>query len=204
MRSSIMNQSKFAIVVLAAGNSSRLGEPKQLVQYQGQTLLERQVELALAHTDSVYLVLGSRRDLMTDKVSEYPIHVVENNEWHQGMGKSIAYGVDALDENIEQVMLLTVDQWRLTSKDIAKLIQCANENYNNIIVSYWLDSAANSQYGPPVIFPKAFFTKLIRLEGMQGAKTIVKENKALVQQVKITNAGYDVDTREDLQQLKET
>ena len=189
-----------AIVIVAAGESARLGQAKQLVEYHGVSLIERQIQLALALTSHVYVVLGANKQAIKDNIAKLPVSVVENRDWQLGMGSSIASGVSAFNGAYEAVMILTSDQWRLTQSDLYQLVKVASENPESIVISQW--SANNTkQLGPPTIFPKAFFTKLIGLSGEQGAKTVIQEYKKLLNPVNIANASYDLDTPEDLEKL---
>lgn len=214
-----------AIIVLAAGSSSRLGQAKQLVCLNNKPLIQRQCELALEITPQVYCVLGFNKRAMAKALSGLPITLVEHDDWQQGMGSSISAGVSALPESVASVMLLLVDQWALTVHDLHKLYQ-AHETHNNCIIQSAFPPQAptlnrlnnddpvesisheenqhreNQCYGPPVIFPKRLFTNLIRLTGKQGARTIISPERSSTVSVSIPHAGIDLDTSEQLLQLQ--
>ncbi len=100
----------YSIIILAAGASTRLGQPKQLLQYQGQTLLRHAVETALQVIASpVIVVLGAIKDLLQKEVEDLPAQVVYNREWKEGMASSIRCGLSALLQTsnvIDNVILI--------------------------------------------------------------------------------------------------
>lgn len=89
--------SQIAAVILAAGASTRMGTPKQLLQWQGRSLLRSIVETAIAaDCDPIIIVLGASSDLVQAEISDLPVQVVNNPEWRTGMGSSIRTGIQAL------------------------------------------------------------------------------------------------------------
>jgi molybdenum cofactor cytidylyltransferase len=100
------------IIILAAGNSSRLGQPKQLVVYQGKTLIEHIVSNALQVSPHVTVVLGShakRIEWTLNQAQLFP-KIVYNADWEQGMGTSIKAGVSSLTNKQAPIMILLSDQ----------------------------------------------------------------------------------------------
>jgi molybdenum cofactor cytidylyltransferase len=201
-----------AIVLLAAGKSSRLGQPKQLVELDGKPLIIRQCELALSITKDVYCVLGFESELMADVIKHLPVRLVFNEEWHQGMSSSMMSGITALSDNVARAMILLVDQWKITASDLSQLIEASKNNPHCIIQSEFAsddtcgDNLKNETNlskiaGPPAIFPKSFFIKLINSNGDQGGRTIVQQHKSSTIRVSIKHAGADLDTPEQLRTL---
>lgn len=201
-----------AIIILAAGSSSRLGQAKQLVKINGKSLIERQCQLALSISSSVYCVIGSESELMIKAVKGLPVKLITNESWRQGMSTSIRVGIKALEESISAVMILLVDQWQLTSSDLRQLIAVSQSNPSCIIQSEFIDSkvSINNELknekltrvaGPPVIFPKCFFTQLREIEGGEGARKIIQQHKSSTIKVSIAHAAADLDTPEQLKLL---
>src|SRR5437868_4439487 len=94
-----MSQTQIAAVILAAGGSTRMGQPKQLLRYKGETMLRRSAHVALlAGYDPVIIVLGSEANSMRQELSEIPVGIVVNENWLEGLGSSIRCGILALDE----------------------------------------------------------------------------------------------------------
>ncbi|MCH2056055.1 MAG: nucleotidyltransferase family protein [Thalassotalea sp.] len=154
---------KIAAILLAAGNSRRLGQPKQLVEINDESLLSRQLTLAERHCYHSVIVLGYQAGQMQSSLlAERQRHqrqrkpnvkdnrlnqttswsVVHANNWQEGMGSSLASGIKHIlaSEYLQQsdaLVLLLVDQWQLKSADMTKLIDCYYEHPDKIIVSDW-------------------------------------------------------------------
>ncbi|WP_286266171.1 nucleotidyltransferase family protein [Thalassotalea atypica] len=189
---------KIAIIVLAAGSSSRLGQPKQLVEIEHQSLIYRQCQLASTLTPHVYCVIGCQALQMRSALSELEVNVVENIAWSDGMGSSISAAISQLPVHIEAAMIVLVDQWKLTQADLNLLVKQHINSPQMIIQSRQVNRQEKKANGPPVIFPKRFFTNLIGLKGEQGAKPIVEKFKSSTLMVDIPNAFEDIDTPEQL------
>lgn len=114
----IDNIGKLAVIVLAAGGSTRLGQPKQLVELAKEPLIVRQCRHALALTDQVFCVLGCQALLMLKALNDLPVSTVNNENWQQGMSSSIAAGVAALPDDIDAAMIVLVDQWQLAPAEL--------------------------------------------------------------------------------------
>ncbi|TQV72957.1 nucleotidyltransferase family protein [Aliikangiella marina] len=195
---------KIACVLIAAGNSSRLGQSKQLVKYRGKTLLNTAINLSQVATDRLIIVLGSdaeehRRSIQTEKSALTTVMV--NEDWNQGMGTSIARGVSELSDDFSHVLIMLCDQWALNEQDLLTLHQNSTTHPNKIICCEYLDRQSNKQVlGAPAIFPKAFFKELIQLRET-GARKILEAHSSDVISVDVANAGYDLDTAQDLLRL---
>ncbi|REL34738.1 nucleotidyltransferase family protein [Thalassotalea euphylliae] len=199
----------FAILILAAGNSSRLGEAKQLVQIDGEYLLIRQIKLALKLSNNVTVVIGHDAETYQELLATWPVNLVENSKWSTGMGSSIACGVGNIinASNASGVLLMLVDQWQVTEQDIAKLMTAHSMGEQLATISCWNETDNSSvEFGPPVIFSQALFDQLSKLDGKQGAKFVLAklraQNKQLVEQIELINAKADLDTPEQLRKLQ--
>lgn len=204
-----------AIVVLAAGCSSRLGQPKQLVTLYGKSLIEKQCDIVSKVSTQVYCILGYKADEISNKLNNNDVNkhanaqvfIVKNHNWKQGLGSSIACAVDNLPSQIKGVMLLLVDQWQLELKDIQTLINTWQEEETFIVASARYEKDKNAAEnlvlnGPPVIFPKTYFKELSMLTNEQGAKKVIASNISKVKLVYVPNAIADLDTPEQLAKLK--
>lgn len=210
----MMCEAQLAVIILAAGGSSRLGQAKQLVQYQGQPLIVRQVKQAKSVTNNVYCIIGCQAEAMADLLTPLNINVVENINWQQGMASSITVGVSALPKSIDAVMILLVDQWQISAKELHLLQQIwqqtwINENLDNkkpstiVLASEYRGNDQQDKIGPPVIFPRRYFEELALLTGQQGAKVILNKHKEQLKKVEMPTAFIDLDTPEQLEQLKQ-
>jgi molybdenum cofactor cytidylyltransferase len=187
------------IIVLAAGQSTRLGQMKQLLPINKTHLVNVQLELALKVTSKVYCVLGYQAERVQPCIDHLPITTIINHQWSNGMASSIAVGVKTLTADINAVMIVLVDQWQLTLTDLIQHCTSWQNNQDKIIVA---QNEANAELkasiGPPVIFPKHYFAELTQLTGEKGAKPILDKYSGALLKVPLTTAFIDVDTPEQL------
>jgi len=197
----IIADERLAIIILAAGASSRLGQSKQLININGECLLERQSNLALSISKHVYCVLGSAADLHRQVIEKKRIKIVVNEQWQEGMSTSISAGIKVLPDHINAAMILLVDQWQLTTTHIEKITEQWLLTPNNIIVAK-KSALATKQIGPPVIFPKTYFAQLMELTGEFGAKSVLKKHQKSIKSIEISAAFIDLDTPEQLAEME--
>lgn len=187
------------IVVLAAGASTRLGQPKQLVQIAGQPALQRVVSHAVAVAGSaVSVVLGAQAADITRMFQHSSATVLINRQWEEGMAASIRCGVGALSPACDAVMLLLGDQVAVTASDLKRLITAWNGQDSVIAASVY-----NGQLGVPAIFPRMVFSELMQLHGDQGAKAIINRYSSRAVHVRMPNASYDLDTPQQVTEMQQ-
>jgi len=192
---------KFAAILLAAGPSSRLGQAKQLVRLDGESLVRRTARLLLSVDPvSLTVVTGFADDAVKQELSDLPVRFARNDDWEQGMGGSIACGIQNISEEVDGVLITLCDQWRIEGSDLFSLISMWLTDISRITAASWFDDKA-SVYGVPALFPRYYIRELIKLTGSKGAKAVISQNLANVQFVKMENAAYDLDRPEDLEQL---
>ena len=186
------------IIVLAAGSSSRMGSSKQLLEIDGEPLLCKCVNQALAANPSqVVVVLGANEKPHRDLLEKLPVKIVSNFYWKTGMGSSIKTGLNYLiqsDGELEGVILMVCDQPALTTEHLQKLIHKFHEKKKAIVASYYARSS-----GVPVLFGRAFFSNLLLLSDDHGAKKIVLQFPDQVATVAFPKGSIDLDTQEDYQ-----
>jgi len=191
---------EIGIIVLAAGSSSRMGRSKQLLEIDGQPLLCRCVEHALAASPSqIVVVLGANEKPHREVLEKMPVDIVSNFYWKTGMGSSIKTGLNYLIQSngeLDAVILMVCDQPALTSEHLLKLIQKFHEKKKAIIASSY--SKSN---GVPVLFGRSFFSNLLLLNDDQGAKKIVQQFPDQVETVAFPKGSIDLDTEEDYQKF---
>lgn len=188
---------------MAAGCSSRLGRPKQLVKIGNTSLLQAQAKHALLLTEHVYCVLGYQAEVMAAELKNLPVKIVINEHWSDGLGSSIVTGVRELPKEISAVMLLLVDQWQLSSVDFALYYQCWRKQPQQIYIAGddTKPFTASDKVAPPVIFPRFCFAQLQQLKGAQGAKKVLVEYEPFVKKIKLPQAFKDLDTPEHLDEF---
>jgi len=196
------SEENIAVVVLAAGGSTRLGRPKQLVEFKGKTLLKHTMdEVVRVGFQTKILVLGARQEEIQGKIDSSGFKAVINTDWKQGMASSIKVGLEAAmgeEEGLNHVLFLVSDQPFLESKNLIKLVQTQlREN----------PKATYSQYGEnigvPAIFGKEAFPLLLNLKGDEGAKKLMHMEDFKYCTEVFKKGGFDVDTEADVQQLKQ-
>ncbi|UPZ15001.1 nucleotidyltransferase family protein [Flavobacterium humidisoli] len=189
-------QNKIGIIILAAGNSSRLGRPKQLLEYKESTLLKNTVSEALKVENSfVIVVTGSNHDLIEKKLHLSEITFSFNSDWENGMSSSIANGIKQLlllNPKCEQCVLAVCDQPFVSSLIFENLIKEHHTAQKGIVAS-----AYSETLGTPVLFHKKYFQDLLELKGQQGAKKLIRKYAEDVVSVLFEKGNIDIDTEED-------
>ncbi|MDF2157960.1 nucleotidyltransferase family protein [Algoriphagus sp. CAU 1675] len=191
---------KTGIIILAAGSSSRLGQPKQLIQFKGKCLLQNAIEAAQrSKSDHLVVVLGFNPELIKTGFDSGTVPYVVNNNWSNGMASSIQTGLNFLlsKGELDQVVLMLCDQPHVTSSLIDQLIEKKEESKKGIIASYY-----SGTLGVPALFEKKYFPKLFELEGAEGARKIIAQNPEDLAPIQFSLGEIDVDTAEDLEKLK--
>lgn len=195
---------RLAAILLAAGASRRLGQPKQLVKRNGESLVRRSAGLLVKlAADPIVVVAGFQAEKTIHELQDMPLTLVTNQDWEQGMGGSIACGVRHIPPDVDGVLVMLCDQWCLDSNDLFLLKSAWISDISGIIVSEWNNGKLDIS-GPPVIFPGSIMHELIFVKGNQGAKSIIDRHKGIVHPVEVRNAAYDLDEASDLARLEET
>ncbi len=185
---------KLSVVILAAGASTRLGQPKQLLKLGARTLLMQICETALSiENQGVVVVLGAHCEVIKPAVESLPVQVVFNEKWVEGMGSSIACGMSHLPENTDSVLLLLCDQPFVSTSFLEKLVEKWHFFGCAIVASQY-----GGSFGPPAIFHQKLFVELAALKGQQGAKKLMEKHRSEMSLVDFPEGEKDVDTPEDL------
>jgi molybdenum cofactor cytidylyltransferase len=187
------------ILVLAAGASRRLGQPKQLVRLGGRPALHIVVSNAVALGGStVSVVVGANAGDLTYMLAHSSASVVVNPHWEEGIASSIRVGLAGAPPACEAVMILLGDQVAVTAEDLRRLNDAWKGEEGSIVASVY-----GQHVGVPAIFPRVFFSELAGLRGDQGARAILERNAYRLVRVPMPNAAVDLDTPEDLAALTE-
>jgi molybdenum cofactor cytidylyltransferase len=183
-------------VILAAGASRRLGQPKQLVRVAGDTLLGRTVRAALAACAPVLVVLGSGAEAMAGELAGLPVTLVRNDQWREGMAASIRAGVQALPAGAEGVLLLVCDQPAVDAALLTRLLDARRRRPDAIIACGYAGTR-----GVPALFPAGCLEQLLALRGDRGARELLRG--ADVEVLPFPEGALDVDRPGDLPGLRE-
>ncbi len=184
-----------AIVILAAGSSSRMGQSKQLLRLHDTTVLRHAITVALhAGPAVVTVVLGSYAKQHRESIQSMPVSIVVNEQWETGMGSSLKAGlryVEAHHPNVTAVLFMVCDQLALTTQHLLNLIGKAEKP---IVASHYAGSS-----GVPALFKKSLFPSLNALGDDQGAKKMFQLFPEQVSTVDFPKGELDLDTMEDYQ-----
>ncbi|MCW3062697.1 MAG: hypothetical protein JWQ02_4518, partial [Capsulimonas sp.] len=148
-------EASIGVVILAAGGSSRLGQPKQLLPYQGRTLLRHAAETAVASgCRPIIAVLGANAESLRGELTGLPVWTVENEEWESGMGSSIAAGVQPLTEleHLDGAIILVADQPLITPEFLRDLVAQFEETLAPVVASEYVGTL-----GVPALFAETLF-----------------------------------------------
>ena len=190
---------KIGGILLAGGASRGLGHPKQLVVYQGKTLLRRAAEV-LSNTSctAVVAVVGAVVDPCKRELAGIEVDICMNDGWAIGISSSIRAGLLYLTNasDIDAVVISLCDQPYITSADLEKLITRYREDRPAIVAAEY-----NDVIGVPALFDQSMFDALLERTGDQGARYLIRNNPDLVVSIDMPGAGFDVDNDDDLRQL---
>lgn len=191
-------EKNIAILLLAAGSSTRLKEPKQLLDIHGQPLLLRAVETAYACAgEQTFVVLGSGFEMHENLISDLPVKIIQNKSWEKGMGNSIKAGLSYIIKavaQVEAVIIMVCDQPLVTEAYLTKMRRKYNEGDKKIIASSYA-----ATLGVPALFDKSMFPSLLELDDTHGAKMIIERNPEDVETISFPEGAIDIDTSQDYQ-----
>lgn len=192
------HKSKLAIVILAAGESKRMGQPKQLLPWGNSTLLGHSISTVLEiQKEHVYVVLGAFYDEIIDKHQNFPVQVLKNESWKDGMSSSITLAIQTIENlNIDGFLFLLADQPEVDSTYIQSIIKDFNEHQDLIATKY------PKSIGIPVIFGRSYFSELKNINTQSGAKSVIMENLTNVKVKTPKHFFRDIDTPEVYRVLK--
>ena len=183
-------------IILAAGESKRMGKSKQLIPFGRSTILEETVNNMLnSKVSEVIVVLGSRADEVTEKIAFKPVKTVVNPDYQQGMSASVIAGLRLIDSSALAVMIALGDQPLINSQAINRLIEeFCNHDKGIAIPTY------QGRRGHPVIFAMKYKEKLLELKGDIGGREIIDRYPDDVLEVAVNCEGIyiDIDTNKQL------
>lgn len=186
-----------ALVILAAGASTRMNDVKQLLPWKSSTLLGNAIEQALkSESRFVYVVLGANFELIKKEIEKYPVTILKNKNWKSGMGSSISCAFKYFLENnltFNGALISLADQPFITYTYLNKLIKCYSENDSKYIVS----TKYLNKGGVPAIFPPRCFNQLSNLTKEFGAKEILNSSVDTIYTINNKASLFDIDTEDD-------
>lgn len=188
-----------ALLILAAGASTRLGYPKQNLLFKNKTLLQRAIETALkSNCRPVFVVLGANAEVIKPVVQPKDVTIIYNPDWNEGMASSIRIAIREIekDELISEAIIMLCDQPFVSFRLINLMLQKQLDSRKPIVAC-----AYNNTTGVPVLFNKSLFAELLLLQGDEGAKNILKDHHQDVEIIPFIKGNFDIDTMNDYDRL---
>ncbi len=190
---------KTGVILLAAGSSSRLGRPKQLINYQEKTLIQNSIESAQhSAADALVVVLGCNSELIQKGIESKEVTVLVHAHWEEGMSSSMQCGLRYLLETsqVEQVILMLCDQPYVTQDLLDQLMNGKKASRKGILACSY-----SGTVGVPALFGQDYFPELLALKGTEGAKKVILNHQDDTFLVDFPLGSVDLDTEEDVQKF---
>ncbi|NDP27578.1 MAG: nucleotidyltransferase family protein [Flavobacterium sp.] len=185
---------KIAILILAAGESKRMKGIKQLLPWKNTTLLGNTIEQAIqSKVNDIFVVLGANANQIAPAITHYKVQIIENKNWKNGLGNSIARGVNFLNKNQQKydaILIILADQPLINASHYNLLIDKYSQKKAKIIAS-----ETNNSPCVPAIFDAVYFEKLVQLNHDKGAKEILIADQKEVYMLHSNVNLLDVDTQ---------
>ncbi|HEU0152317.1 MAG TPA: nucleotidyltransferase family protein [Arenimonas sp.] len=187
-----MSRPRHALLLLAAGGSRRLGEPKQLLRLAGESLVRRAARLGLATAPAeAVVVCGAHADAVWRELADLPVRRIDCDTWAAGLGDSLATGLRALSGDIDGALVLLCDQPALDAAHLQALRDAWQGDPARAAAS-----AYAGVLGVPALLPRAWFARLAAGGHDQGARDLLRARAADVQAIDAPALAQDLDTPE--------
>jgi molybdenum cofactor cytidylyltransferase len=194
---------RIGAVILAAGSSSRMGSPKQVLQFRGKSLLRHAALAALdAGCSPVIVVTGANAELSRRELDGLDVREALNPRWETGMASSIGAGLEGLlgaDPEADAAVLMLCDQPHVTAEIISGLAAAHRVTGRPVIASTY-----GGSFGVPALFGRPLFAELVRLGGGAGAKQVIQRYASEAHFLPFPGGEVDVDTPDDFSRLSQT
>ncbi|MDQ3087788.1 MAG: nucleotidyltransferase family protein [Acidobacteriota bacterium] len=193
----LKDELQIGLILLAAGESCRFGgEAKQLLKFNDKTFIRHSAETALASVCApVCVVLGAKADEIWTEISDLPLEIVINENWHNGMSSSLKTGLKKLLEiapNMSAFVVQLCDQPLINSMMLNRLVKTFQKTNAPVVASEYAETI-----GVPALFACSMFDEIFNLSADTGAKQIITKHLAAVRKISIPEAEIDIDTKAD-------
>lgn len=192
-------------IVLAAGLSRRMRQPKQFLSLHGKPLFRYAVETAVhSELDPVIVVSGAHTERVKKNIRDLPVNVIHNPNFAKGMSSSLKTGVKAIQDKVSAAFVFLADQPFVPVSVVNRLREAyvfsKSKNIKVVRPRY------ASTPGHPVLFAKQIFPELLNIEGDRGAQDVIRQHITELQYVDFDNPlwGVDIDTPEEWQVYRKT
>lgn len=196
----IENSFHFGCILLAAGASERMGQPKQLLPIAGQPLVAHAAAAALASPAwPVVVVLGADAEKIRPVLAHFPLLIAQNYDWPEGLGSSIRTGLIMLEnfsQSLDAVLIAPADLPAFSADAIARLVAALRAGHHSIAAARY-----DGHLGSPALFARAHFAALHALRGEDGARALLTAHADAVAAVDLPELALDLDTPEDYERF---
>ncbi|GAA0891348.1 hypothetical protein GCM10009122_10270 [Fulvivirga kasyanovii] len=189
--------SKIGVIILAAGSSSRLGRPKQLLRFNGESLLQKSVKAALDVSDITLTVLGAHYQEIGEEIKYLKTKSLFNLDWNKGMGNSIKFGLHEIHKehpDLNAVIIMVCDQPFVSGELLNTMIDAYHRGNALVASSY------GSTVGVPALFDRQYFKQILKIDDKKGAKAILNHGDAYL--IPFPQGSQDIDTPKDWENFK--
>lgn len=195
-----MNYPQVSLILLAAGESRRMGTPKQLLPYKETSLIRHAATVAVtSQCNPIIVVLGANSDRIVPELNNLPVHICQNPNWKTGMSSSISLGIKTLvtiQSNIDAAIVALADQPLITATVYNKLIELYLETKQKAVASTYANTI-----GVPALFDRLIFPELLQTKYQGGAKQLLNKYNNRAFNLNVPEAAIDIDTPTDYQKL---
>jgi molybdenum cofactor cytidylyltransferase len=188
-----------ALIILAAGESARLGQPKQNLVFEDQTLLERAIETGLkSNCNPVTVILGANAELINISNKNVKLKIIHNPEWQGGMASTIRAGINEIIKirYVDSAIIMLCDQPFVTPELLNQLLLKKVETGKPVVTCSY-----QGINGVPALFDRSLFGELSILDGNEGAKKIIIKYHNEAASIPFEKGSIDIDTSEDYDRL---
>jgi molybdenum cofactor cytidylyltransferase len=188
------------VLLLAAGSSTRMGQPKQLLPWGNSTLIEHQIKILIKTGNPVNVILGFKSDFILPIIENYTVNIFINADWESGIGSSISFGITQIMQKYpmaDGALICLLDQPLVTTSYYKRMSDNWQPGSQQIMVS----KSGSGWTGVPVLFDKYYFQDLSKLKNDQGARKIIQQHEKHVIIVEGGELIEDMDTPSTYQQL---
>jgi molybdenum cofactor cytidylyltransferase len=197
-----LGKAPIGAIILAAGESRRMGGPKQLLPVGGRPMVRLVAEaVCAASLAQVVVVIGARSEAVGQAVAGLPVELVVNERWQEGMTASLHAGLRALRPEIEAAVVVLADQPWLTAELIQALARCYWASGAPVVTPFY-----RGQRGRPVLFDRALFPELLAATDSKGRREIIARHRDQMARVEVEDPAVfrDIDTRQDYEKIRES
>ena len=185
-----------SLIVLAAGESTRMKENKLLLKLNDETLIEHVVRVAReSDVNEVIVVLGYEATRIKESLAKTGCKFAVNNNYMKGQSESVKVGLSSVSDNAEAMMILPADVALVDPKSINKVLDEYRRSKNAIVIA-----SHRQQSGHPILLDRTVFPEISRIEeDTQGLKAVINRHRTEINYLEVgtENVLVDIDTREE-------